>query len=489
MKKALLVGGSVSDQETIQAARTMFLGAGLVDWSVDIYCYGEPYSRYIPAGTPNTASAPEGVAAYSRRDPYYLYADAVSYAQTEGYSLLIVVANEGIWANLLVLEEAVDAGICVVVPFSGSTAVYNGGGALNYPTSMTKLIAISVGHDENLSGYGEALEGYDSAGQSSDSIPLAVTKTGTRIAQILEENPAYSLWDARQHLRQASGGVWSLEEGYGKIGADTGTGEDFNPPLYASETLTVAAPLGVTAELSGDLQRITVKAVEFPSVGTVKEFRIKRSGTTLTLASGPSPLQWKASFSGIVSIQVCQVNKSGDEGELSPEFSFARIVKAEDIRASTINVSERNLAIQRKAAGKIINGIAKHKGFRTWVYKPRDLTPLHDDADINYKYEATADYEAFILIQGIEKLRYKTGQLLDNLAQDPVIAYFPAGSDVAKGYRLVVHLVNTDRIAFKVEFLLDQPSLDGEMYIRAHLSPDLEYGETAEASNVQLLGD
>ncbi len=155
-------------------------------------------------------------------------------------------------------DRAAAAGVLVVVPHSasGSTSRLPQARRLS-PPRLFSAVTVGEGVTTNRMSFGPGLEFYDAPAvrASADSgITNEMDAAGVvagKLAQILDANPQYNIWDARQHLRQSSSNYssgWVEDGGYGR------------PPVQPAKiaVLDPAPPLDLQAarSASGDSVRL-----------------------------------------------------------------------------------------------------------------------------------------------------------------------------------------------------------------------------------------
>ena len=119
-------------------------------------------------------------------------------------------------------DRATAAGVLVVVPHNASMSRSRKPQARRLlPPRLFSAVTVGEGEATNRMSFGPGLEFFDTPAVRS-SVDTGITNqldaagvVAGKLAQILEANPQYNLWDARQHLRQSSslyGAGW-IEDG------------------------------------------------------------------------------------------------------------------------------------------------------------------------------------------------------------------------------------------------------------------------------------
>ncbi len=150
-------------------------------------------------------------------------------------------------------DRATAAGIVVVLPHHPSPSTSRSPQARRLsPPCLFSGITVGEGTTKNIRTFGPGLEFFDSPGGPSQGTLAgepteneAAGVVGAKLARLLDANPRYNNWDARQHLRQSSSyysSGWVEDGGYGRPA----------PQPVRLAQLDPAPPLEIHAEKSAD---------------------------------------------------------------------------------------------------------------------------------------------------------------------------------------------------------------------------------------------
>lgn len=177
----------------------------------------------------------------------------VSYALTNHYRILLApltLDHPDPFADKAQWDRGMAAGVLVVLPHNASPSRSRKPQARRTsPPRLFSAITVGAGWTNNLLSFGPGLEFFDGPGlvetpRGADQLDAAAIVAG-KLARILDANPGYNAWDARQHLRQCSS---YYEQGWRE---DGGFGRPTDPPLRLP-TLDPAPPLDIQAVKSAD---------------------------------------------------------------------------------------------------------------------------------------------------------------------------------------------------------------------------------------------
>ena len=124
-----------------------------------------------------------------------------------------------------------------------------------------------------------------------------------KLAQILDANPQYNIWDARQHLRQSSSYYqtgWIEDGGYGR------------PPAHPARiaVLDPAPPLEIQAVKSPDGYSVTLSWQNFLQSSFAETVIMRKDGRTLYHGTGTS-FVWRSDVNGDETFRFFSRDKSG----------------------------------------------------------------------------------------------------------------------------------------------------------------------------------
>ena len=174
----------------------------------------------------------------------------------------ITSAEPDLFALRTEWDRATAGGILVVVPHNRSSSTSRQPAARRLsPPRLYSAITVGAGTTSNLLSFGPGLEFFD-APRPDDSPILrpaqqdAAAVIAAKLSRILDLNPSYNIWDARQHLRQSASAYssgWTEDGGYGR------------PPGNPSplQELDLAPPLDLQAMRSPDGSSVTFSWLNF----------------------------------------------------------------------------------------------------------------------------------------------------------------------------------------------------------------------------------
>jgi hypothetical protein len=227
-------------------------------------------------------------------------------------------------------DRATAAGILVVLPHHPSVSMSRSPQARRLsPPFLFSAITVGEGNTKNVRTFGPGLEFFDSPGPGSSAQGgfsgepgenEAAGVVGAKLARILDANPQYSIWDARQHLRQCSSYYatgWVEDGGYGRPVVQPG-------PIPA---LDPAPPLEIHAEKSADGKGLRFSWRNFPQSSFAETVIQTEDGTVLYHGTGMN-FVWPGPLEGNETFRFFSKDKSG---KLSKGDSYT-VVRAGEIK-------------------------------------------------------------------------------------------------------------------------------------------------------------
>ena len=222
--------------------------------------------------------------------------------------------------------RAVEGGMTVVVPHSATRVRLPGGTITNLlvPPRLGAAIVVGFGIKTNLQTRGPGLEFFDSGslagGPGSFGGPLeasansAAANFAAKLIRVLEANPDYNQWDARQHLRQSASYYaegWRENGGYGR------------PPVEPAriEKLDLAPPLEIQAVKSDDGKSVTFSWLNFRQTDFAATVIQKADGATIYEGAGTN-FTWRSEGTGEA---VFKFVTRGKSGKLSREEGYTTV--------------------------------------------------------------------------------------------------------------------------------------------------------------------
>ncbi len=183
-------------------------------------------------------------------------------------------------------SRAVEAGILVVAPHHHSLSPSRKPQARRLsPPRISAAIYVGYGTNRNFLSFGPGLEFFDAPGVGAAQLLLpnqadAAAVIAGKLARIVDENPEYNNFDARQYLRMCSSLYktgWVEDGGYGRPSED----------LPRIDHLDPAPPLNIAATFDSDLTSVRITWQNFLQssfAGTV----IKADGVEIYAGDGTS---------------------------------------------------------------------------------------------------------------------------------------------------------------------------------------------------------
>ena len=247
-----LVLGAAAGQEALTRALGRQFEHVAPNWVCDVVCRPAPAGQgqaAPPAGPPGMIVLPD-------------FAAMVSYAISNRYHLLIApisIGERDLYAFKSEWDRATAAGILVVVPNSSSLKLR---ARRPSPPRLSSAVVVGAGVTNAMRSFGPGLEFIDAPtgpGFTLEGEPqVEAAVVAGKLAQILDANPHYNIWDARQHLRQSASfypAGWREDGGYGR------------PPAQPAKiaVLDPAPPLDVQAAKSADGDLGHLRLAELPA--------------------------------------------------------------------------------------------------------------------------------------------------------------------------------------------------------------------------------
>lgn len=482
-KKILIIGGSASDQSLTAPVRELFNDRAPTGWTADIASVGPVYNPFDPPASddPNALPEPEGVVLYYEDKSTYLE-EILAFAIEKGYRMVLVSGVGTRYSQKVMWDKFAEAGIQVVLPFGVDVSSEE-----VVQPSLYSAITVGGGFEVNEFAFGNGLEFIDSTDSSDSSQLYSPVQTALRLAFIRENNATYTMWDARQHLRQVSGAypAWSKEEGYGRAGGWRGAGtEDEDPVSYISlGPLDIAPPLACKVVKESDNQRVTATWDVFPQTvasGSPMLFRVIDEADVVVYEGLDNRFKWVSTLVGDKTFRIRQVNpdttvESADTDYTTFEITGLTVFKA--IRYS-LNVTERVLRVAKKVATTVLNALAKPMGFRAEIYYPIKNRSVYGASDSTIFYDINPDLRGFYVFTGMISERYASDVTLDVYGGSPaVFLYMPSGIKVPENSRVVVRLSRTNVFAFSVLNVKGIEGVDAQVFQKLALVPLPNYSE------------
>lgn len=207
-------------------------------------------------------------------------------------------------------DRAAEADVLVVVPHSASMSLSRKPEARRLaPPRLFSAVTVGEGLTTNRMSFGPGLEFFDAprvpaAADSglTNEMDAAGVVAG-KLAQILEANPGYNIWDARQHLRQSSshyGAGWVEDGGYGR------------PPATPSKiaSLDAAPPLDIQATKSSGGDAVTFQWRNFLQRNYSETIITREDGRTIYHGTGTN-FTWRSDVNGTETFHFFSKDKAG----------------------------------------------------------------------------------------------------------------------------------------------------------------------------------
>jgi hypothetical protein len=237
----------------------------------------------------------------------------VSYAIAHHYRLLlapVTYAERDLYPLKNDWDRATAAGILVVLPHHASTSRSRIPQARRLsPPRLFSAVTVGEGVITNCFSFGPGLECFDAPAPSPSRISGtenqmdAAAVVAGKLAQILDANPQYNTWDARQHLRQSSSHYltgWIEDGGYGR------------PPARPARipVLDPAPPLEIQAAKSADGASVTFSWQNFLQSSFAETVIMRKDGSQIYHGTGTN-FVWRTDVNGDEAFRFCSRDKSG----------------------------------------------------------------------------------------------------------------------------------------------------------------------------------
>jgi hypothetical protein len=237
----------------------------------------------------------------------------VSYASTNHYRLLLAPVTYGehdLYSFKHEWDRATVAGILVVLPHHASLSRSRVPQARRLsPPRLFSAVTVGEGVTTNRLSFGPGLECFDAPTPSPSLVPGtesqmdAAAVVAGKLAQIIDANPQYNIWDARQHLRQSCSYYptgWVEDGGYGR-----------SPAQPARITvLDPAPPLEIQAIKSPDGHSVTCSWQNFLQSSFAETVIMRKDNRTIYHSTGTN-FVWRSDVNGDETFRFFSRDKSG----------------------------------------------------------------------------------------------------------------------------------------------------------------------------------
>lgn len=237
----------------------------------------------------------------------------VSYAITNHYRLLIAPAvypETDLYGFRKDWDRAAGAGILVVVPHHSSPSSSRRPQARRLsPPRLFSAITVGEGTTTNRLSFGPGLEFFDTPAEAGRG-PIGLTNQldaagviAGKLGRILDANPDYNSWDARQHLRQSASHYatgWVEDGGYGR------------PPAHPARiaVLHPAPPLEIQAIQSAAGDSVAFSWQNFRQSSFAETVIQRKDGRTLYHGAGTT-FTWRSDVSGDETFRFYSKDRTG----------------------------------------------------------------------------------------------------------------------------------------------------------------------------------
>jgi hypothetical protein len=234
----------------------------------------------------------------------------VDYAISNNYRIVIAPASQAdndLYQYKKDWDRATDAGVLVVlphfVPLAKALALAT---RTLSPPRLFSGVTVGVGMTNDLRSFGPGLEFVDTAvvrGALQEPAQYQAATVAGKLAQVLDANPSYNLWDARQHLRQSASGYadgWREDAGFGR------------PPETPASfpALDIAPPLDIEVARAPDGKSVTFSWMNFRQTSLAETVIIRGNGQTIYHGVGTN-FTWRSDVDGRETFQFYSKDKSG----------------------------------------------------------------------------------------------------------------------------------------------------------------------------------
>lgn len=280
------------------------LQSTLTNWICDMACR--------PKSQPG-----QWVEMFNGNGPYAIvqpdFAGMVDYAITNRYRILLAPVSEPDDRELSryspLWEKAVAAGVAVVVPHNSDWPDMPPGTHEALPARLGAAITVAFGTGTNVLTWGPGQEFFDAAPKQANglgydySANAAAAALAIKLGRVMEANPRYNLWDARQHLRQSASCYaegWREDGGYGSPPAE--------PAKLAQ--LDLAPPLEIQAVKADDGKSVTFSWLNFKQIDFAATLITKADGSKIYEGAGTN-FVWRSDTTGEATFKFFTEDKSG----------------------------------------------------------------------------------------------------------------------------------------------------------------------------------
>jgi len=222
----------------------------------------------------------------------------VDYAISNNYRIVIAPASQtedDLYRFKKDWDRAAAAGILVVLPhYVALTKVQAMQTRTLSPPRLFSAVTVGDGTTNALRSFGPGLEFVDASvvrgAVLDERAQLEAATVAGKLAQILDANPNYNLWDTRQHLRQSASHYadgWREEDGYGR------------PPESPATitTLDIAPPLDLQAVRAPDGKSVTFSWLNFRQSSFAESVILRGNGQTIYHGTGTN-FTWRSDMDG-----------------------------------------------------------------------------------------------------------------------------------------------------------------------------------------------
>lgn len=255
------------------------------------------------------------------------YEAMVDYAIRENYSILIVASDlfraREIHKERELWKKAVKAGIGVVLPHGYTLApAMRIESQKHVPDRLSAAITSGRGRQGNELSRGRGLEFIDDADPiqlmiADRSENTAAAVIAGKLAKIMDANPEYNYWDARQHLRQMSERKWNSEVGFGRI----------ELAKMRVDRLALAPPVDIRAVKLNEGRQVKFQWQNFLQ-NRFESTVIRLEDGTEIYRGKAEEFEWPSEVTGNVTFHFHTV---GREGEMSAVQPFS-VIEVEGLR-------------------------------------------------------------------------------------------------------------------------------------------------------------
>jgi hypothetical protein len=224
----------------------------------------------------------------------------VSYAISNRYRLIlapVVYPERDLYGYKSEWDRATAAGVLVVLPHHNTLSISRDPKARRLsPPRLFSAVTVGVGTLTNRLSFGPGLEFFDSPAPRGPGVMTQATQMDAagvvagKLAQVLDANPRYNLWDARQHLRQSASNYrtgWIEDGGYGR------------PPEQPAKIveLDLAPPLEIQAARSAGGDSVGFSWQNFLQTGFAETVIQRQNGRTIYHGAGTNYV-WRSDVNG-----------------------------------------------------------------------------------------------------------------------------------------------------------------------------------------------